>query len=987
VGTSGGISVDFFDQLEEMNKPKVERKAWMDEKIMELVTVETLDRVINECINSESGHYAWDVETTGLDSRVFYRDGIASTIDKIVGHCLSPDGIRGYYIPVRHRDPAGDLVEANIPPAVANKALKRLADCDAVAIFHNGKFDHEMLQFAESVCLGEWDDPASYQDTIILAYIRNTRERRKGLKPLSLTELGYEMIELDELFTDEQKKKGGLNFAQLDPTWDAALWYGCSDAICTYQLCMGQPPKEDEHGNVDRNSGFPGLLAQVLNPEPTGQSQATVYKIEKMTLPSTRWMERCRIKIDRDKIKELIRLGQDEWFESLGEVYVEAQKNLGRDVQPGWYRLMAGTANDVGAAADHYRFDPTQMNPDYMTAKKDADKGAKQFRLDPTAPDGKGKERVRTIVKEVPTLIDPKKKEKVGFLQVYDVTIPAQLGMMLREMGVKGLKPTEKSGQVKTDQKTLDLIIETAAKQFPFMGKIQRFRQIKTALANNLFPVLLDTTQERSPDGCVRVNFNGHKVDTGRFATPKPRLKEYFGQVRWNLHSIPAGYQKDRPECMLRIRECIQARPGKILFAIDYAGVELRIVTNISGEPKWLEEFFRCSGCNHKFERSKEKPPPPFCPKCGSDKIGDLHSLTAFAVYGEGIKGTPEFKGKRQKAKSLNFAMCYGGGPAAAQRAVDVDRDEGWRIKRQFDGSYTGLTAWWQRQQNFARKYKFVTTAFGRRYPLPDIDHEMGGFRSKAERNAVNGPIQGTSADITKLAMALVFRLCKKRGWLRRVLMTITIHDELVFEIDEAIAEEASTLIVEEMTRNKALMRLPHQVPYKCDVEFGDDWTVPHNLTEMAHNAENKKTRHLPGGGVWNERHARVFPKAYASFLAHGGVALDGVAAPDLSDDSATEGEGNSETPATDKPTVIIAGGEVFHAPETGKGKVCVHVVHTSRLSYGLMNTLAEVIHKVEGRGLETLRVETEDGIILYEDTGRLISAVEFKVLAGEYRV
>ena len=79
--------------------------------------------------------------------------------------------------------------------------------------------------------------------------------------------------------------------------------------------------------------------------------------------------------------------------------------------------------------------------------------------------------------------------------------------------------------------------------------------------------------------------------------------------------------------------------------------------------------------------------------------------------------------------------------------------------------------------------------------------------------------------------------------------------------------------------------------------------------------------------------------------------------------------------------------GEVFMAPETGKGKVCIHVVHTSKLSLGLMNQLAEVIHKVEGKGLETLRIQTEDGVILYDDPDTLISAVQFKVLAGEYRV
>jgi len=943
-----------MDELEDLNRPEVLKIDWMNDKHMELVTAETIDRVIDECI--ESGLYAWDIETTGLDNRVFYgSNGTPYTTDKIVGHCLSPDGQRGYYIPVRHMD-HGNPHEANVSITVANRALRRLADSEARAIFHHGKFDIEFLEFAEGEPIGCWDNPGSWEDTHILAYLRNTRERRKGLKFLSNQELGLQMIELKELFPPEEAKKGYLNFSTLDPKWDPCLWYACSDAICTRLL-------------------YDLLHPGVMSPEPHGQSQETIYKVEKMCVPATRWMERCRINIDREKIEELIRLGQEEWFESLEAVYAEASKILNRDIRPGWFRVMTGVADVPGNTP----FDHNCIDPNYMGIREEAKKQAKQHKLDPMEPDAKGKERVQTVTKEVPTLVNPKQKERVPFPLVYDVTIPAQLGSLMRELGVRGLKATEKSGQVVTRKEELDRVLEAAGDKFPFMGKVKRFRETAKALSTNLFPIWYDTTPERAPDGCVWVGFNGHKVDTGRFSTPQPRSKGYHGQVRWNLHSIPATYDKKKPACMLRIREAIKARPGFILAAIDYSGVELRIVTNYSREPKWLAEFFRCSGCEHKFDRGQAgvtpDAPPPFCPECGSDKIGDLHTLTAISIYGEGIVGTKDFKNKRQKSKALNFAMCYGGGGLAAQRAVDVDKDEGWRIKRQFDGSYTGLRGWWEMQHRFGKKYEYVTTAFGRRYPVPDITHETRWIRAKAERNAVNGPVQGASADIMKLAMSLLFKEFKKRGWLLKVLMTITIHDELVFEIAEDLAEEAIDVIVPIMTRAKPFLRLKWPVPLKVDVEIGDDWTVPHNLVEMEHNQADN----------WTPKLVRVFPTKYAHYLKCGGKPLEGVETPDVPDRPDTPDDTPGDTvqgPASASKIEKVA----YDAPKTGKGKVHIHIIQAEKLSYGLMERLAHIIHQVEGRGLETLKVVTDQGDVLWEEE-TLISATAFTVLAGEYNV
>ena len=195
--------MDATDFLTGEKDKAVEPKPWMAEKTLSLVTKwgsidkpsstdlpeawegstdtitqaastewEMLEQVVDACI--ESGHYALDLETTGLDTRVF--DG--ETRDKIVGVCLSPDGERGYYIPVRHKKG----VEHNVPMSKVRAAMQRLVSSDAVAIFHNAKFDQEFLQFNGAAPWGEWESPKTWEDTIILAYLRDSRARVKGLK-------------------------------------------------------------------------------------------------------------------------------------------------------------------------------------------------------------------------------------------------------------------------------------------------------------------------------------------------------------------------------------------------------------------------------------------------------------------------------------------------------------------------------------------------------------------------------------------------------------------------------------------------------------------------------------------------------------------------------------------------------------------------------------------------------------------------------------
>jgi DNA polymerase I-like protein with 3'-5' exonuclease and polymerase domains len=966
--------VDLLDFHAAINTPKVGRQAWMDQCDMALGTTGNIDTIIDECI--ASGLYAIDLETSGLDNRVFN----GRTVDHIAGICLSPDGVKGYYIPIAH-DP--ELYEEhNVPGSVWRAAMKRLVDSGAVAIFHNAKFDQEFLQFNGGDAIGEWDSPKTYEDTMILAYLRNTRARRKSLKDLSKapTDADYdyitggpgldmEMIDLHELWGHERPETGfRYDFTTLDPSWEPALWYAASDAICTFRL-------------------FKLLHPAVVNPTNSKlPNQRVIYIIEKLCLAATRWMERGRIFVNHDTVRELVALGQQEWFDSICAVYEEATRLLDRDVVPGYFRILRESF-----VADN----PKDTVPMQLArAKKAAEREYPEEYRDATP------------------MIEVRGKK---YPVIYDANSPPQLGEMFAELGVKNLKRTEKSGQVKTSKDELDKIVEREGKKFPFMLLVKRFRETWKALSTYLYPMLHDCDPT---DGSMHINFSGHKVDTGRFSTPaggkKNRIK---GRPKVNLQSIPATYDPRRPACMTRMRECIGARPGRFVVAIDYAGVELRLVTNLSREPKWLAEFFRCSSCGHTFDRgdgqSTPPAPPPRCPNCGSDKIGDLHTLTTLEIYGAGSQDKPEWKELRQNGKRLNFAMSYGGGGSAAQRAVGCDKNEGWRLKHQFDGTYNGLRNWWGGQHEYAKAHGYVLTAFGRMYPVPDIHSADGGFRSKAERNSVNGPIQGTSADVTKIAMGLVYKEFKKRGWLDKAQMIVTMHDELVFDIEPDILEEAVEVARDIMCNNDLVLRQRWPVPLTTDVEIGYNWTAPWDLNAMRAgevrfigNKKYKKAKDLPDGHDWDTLPS--FPDDLAPYFqcktlddtpptstdSGGGTtppptppspttpSTPPESPPPAADSSQGVSPSSSEKPAPKLPP------KPSKATEEGHAVFEYHIEPPWTLSKMLV--LADLIRKCRNQGLEELRLVGPDGSSLdswREACGHppvLVNGQQFHILAED---
>lgn len=884
-----------------VNAPQATLRDWMNDYEFELVTQETLTRVIDDCITS--GLYSLDLETTGLDSRVYN----GRTVDQIVGYCISPDGQKGYYIPVRHKE---DGKERNLPISMVENEMRRLIKSGAVAIYHNAKFDCTFMQHCGGEPMGLWDRHVQFEDTMILAYLEDTRRKRRGLKYLSETVLDMEMIELEELFP--QNHKGKLDYSLLDPTLPETLAYAASDAICTYKLY--------EHFH-------PLVVGDKATPD-----QTVVYAVEKGCVCATRWMEECKLPTDRETIRELIELGQKEMLDSLAEVYEVASDKLGRNVAPFWF----------SALKENFTSAPESPLKDQIEEAK-----THAIRM--------GEVEQGTTTQEVKNLLDGRKREYREFPLVYDILSPKQLGTMMWEMGVTGLKVTPKSEekykqdpkknelQIQTTKEEMDRLTETMGDKFPFMTKIKRFREVQKALSTNLLPMYEDADQ----DGALKINFKQQGTDTGRFTTPgqKDRGDGLHGGTRFNLHSLPSTYDPNRPECMRRLRECIKARDGKLLAAIDFSGEELRIVTNLSGEPLWLPQFFKCSDCDTEFDRKKR--PPHRCPNCGSDKIGDLHTLTALSIFGQDAKKDPRWKALRGQGKATNFALCYGGGRGAVQRAVGVDEMEGARIKAQFDKTYKGLAAWWEVRKNQAVKDGYVLTAFGRKYPVPDAQLPRKGethgipnrsLIAKAQRNAINGPIQGTGADILKIAMARIYHEAKKRGWLHKAVMLACMHDEILFEIDEDIIEEAIEVYTNIMAVQTVSSRR-WRVPLMVDVEIGKNWKVPHDLYEIFYGKDD-------------------MPEELAPFFSKDKVK-----------------KAVSVQPKEDKekaPTIALNGGVYEY-------------VLTKGYSYGVGEKLSQLIEKTNGSGTKPLRVMTRGGGIVIEDTdGFKVNPIVFQETADK---
>lgn len=700
--------------LQQMDDRVSVHRDWFNNYSFHLVdSVEKLKNLVDMCIRR--GSYSLDTETTGLDNRIYpdeyFEDGVKTrngmrTVIRCVGVCISPDGENGYYVPLGH-EPEDS---GNLPWDEAWDELTRLVNSDATAIFHNLKYDGEILLPVTGKEIWPFD---KVEDTLLLAKVLNPlHSSPAGLKQLTKIHFGVEMVELDELFTEERKEqlrreKKKYDFSMLHPR--EGLEYGCSDGIFTYKLFA------------------------TLRPKMSG-NDLTIYNLEKSFCNVVRRMERNRIHVDVPLVKRLHEECLHE-IRNVGdmirELIEERTGNTGK-----WVTLNVGSPRQMSEAMftdmDGLRLKPLKEMVDgdpNADSDEDSDEVAnKQF----------------SINDEILKLLDKAYGKR----------------LQVRREGLK-----DRDGNDRHDSLFM-LILE-----------YRHYDKMKGSYVGRLL-------ESHDKYGDVRPRYNQMGTDTARLSSQAGSIAEGYSGI--NFMGIPRDSDDDKPELFKRIRRCIIPRPGKFMVKIDYAGEELRVVTNLSGDPIWTNSFL--------------------------NEDGDVHSITTRTLYGK----QDVSKDERTRGKRCNFAFIYGGGAGAISRNVGCSIEDGQRHMTNLRSAVPVLMGYVDQQKEYARKHKCIYTAFGRRIPIPTIDSPIRGIRAKAERCAINYTIQSTSADILKLAMCYVDKMIKQKGWDGKVIYVMTVHDEVVYEVDPDILQEAVTLLDEWMT-----------LPWKLPKAHGRDWIVP----------------------------------------------------------------------------------------------------------------------------------------------------------------
>lgn len=347
----------------------------------------------------------------------------------------------------------------------------------------------------------------------------------------------------------------------------------------------------------------------------------------------------------------------------------------------------------------------------------------------------------------------------------FNISSPKQLGQILFEKLKLPAGKKTRTGAYSTDAE----VLEQLAIEHPICRSILEYRElskIKSTYADVL-PRLV-----HSSTGRIHTSFNQTVAATGRLSSSEP-----------NLQNIPI-----RSEVGRQIRRAFVAAPGNKLLAADYSQIELRLLAHVSGDDRLLQAF-------------------------AEDR--DIHSATAMLLFGVPADGvTAEL---RRKAKTVNFAVLYGMSDYGLSQELGMSVQEARVFIENYFRQLPGVRRYIDQTLNFARQHGFVITLYGRRRYVPEINHANRNVRQAAERAAINSPLQGTAADIIKLAMIELDRRLRCEGW--KAKMVLQVHDELVLD---APPEELPALagLVRECMSGVASLR----VPLKVDVEAGDNW-------------------------------------------------------------------------------------------------------------------------------------------------------------------
>ena len=353
----------------------------------------------------------------------------------------------------------------------------------------------------------------------------------------------------------------------------------------------------------------------------------------------------------------------------------------------------------------------------------------------------------------------------------FNIASPKQLGEVLFDhLGLQHKAKKTKTGQYSTSEDVLSKI----QKAHPIIPMILDYRSL-TKLKSTYIDALPALINPR--DGRIHTSYNQAVAATGRLSSNNP-----------NLQNIPIRTDRGR-----EIRKAfVPSNKDFTLLAADYSQIELRIIAHLSKDENMMEAF----------------------------RTGlDIHTATAAKVYGVVINDVT--KEMRRNAKTVNFGIIYGISAFGLSERLDIPRGEAAGLIKSYLEQYAGIKAYMTNQIAFAREKGYVETMLGRRRYLRDINVSNSVVRGFAERNAINAPIQGSSADMIKLAMIKIQQELENRKLQSK--MILQVHDELVFD---ALITELDILrpIIEEAMKNA----LPLDVPLEVEMNTGNNWLEAH---------------------------------------------------------------------------------------------------------------------------------------------------------------
>lgn len=352
---------------------------------------------------------------------------------------------------------------------------------------------------------------------------------------------------------------------------------------------------------------------------------------------------------------------------------------------------------------------------------------------------------------------------------VFNINSPKQLGPILFEkLQLPGAKKT-KTGY-STD---VDVLTDLARAGYPLPDKILDYRQLsklKSTYADAL------PKQINPKTGRIHTSFNQTVAATGRLSSSDP-----------NLQNIPIRTPEGR-----KIRQAFIPAEGNLLLSADYSQIELRILAHVTGDPELLKAY---------------------------QHDEDIHTKTATRIFG--LSAADITPNMRREAKTVNFSVIYGISAFSLSKDLNISRQEAQRYIDEYFALYQGVKHFIDETIALTRQQGYVTTLLNRIRYIPDIHSKNASLRQFAERTAVNTPIQGTAADMIKLAMIAIHKRLLRDYPMVKMIMQV--HDELVFEVPETLSEEVRTLVVQEM---ESVLDL--NVPIKVDAHFGRNWDEAH---------------------------------------------------------------------------------------------------------------------------------------------------------------